>query len=193
MYSLEFVVVALTALTTLPTTSSLSSNLSYIRFDSSTGPHSMFVSEHIPYFGIRNVWDTQGGTPPPWLRSINVKNTIILLDNLIETYSAHPPEDIATYNSTGPESSTAFSGFDTRLIVKQWVKPKGSSFPVAPMRNKEIVEAVGLVKQLYLSTWFPKKEWGWYMCYSTPIQRYFSYCTGVLLVQRDLWYSGMVV
>ena len=189
MFSLDIVLVALTLLTTLPTTTSLNLNIKPIKINSPTGPHSLFLSNRIAHFGIANVWATPGGAPPYWLRPIDVTSTTILLDNLIDTYSAHEPEDIATYNSTGPESSTVFAGFDTRLIVKPWVAPIGSPVPAVTMRNKEIVRAAELARDLYASTPFPKKEWGWVMCYVDDTQRYFRYCTGVLIVQRDLWYA----
>ena len=189
MYSLDLVLVALTFLTTLPTTTSLNMNIKPVRLNSPSGPHSIFLGDRIAHFGIANVWATPGGAPQYWLRPIDVTTITILLDNLIATYSALGPEDVATYNSTGPESSASFAKFDTRLIVKQWVAPVGSPIPAVTMRNKEIARAAELARDLYTSTPFPKKEWGWVMCYVDDTERYFRYCTGVLIVQRDLWYA----
>lgn len=58
------------------------------------------------------------------------------------------------------------------------------------MRNKEIVAAAGIVKNIYSMPNPREKEWGWSMLYVDSTQRHFKNCTGVLLVQRDLWWEG---
>ena len=193
MHSFEFVLIALIYLTVFPITTSLSLSLKPVRLDSPTGPRSGFLSNHIPNFGIFNVWTMSGGAPPHWPCVIDVLNTTILFDDFIGIYSSRPPEDIANYNSKGPESSTAFTEFDTRLIVKQWVPPSGSVIPAGPMRNKEIATAAEMAKQLYSRPRGPETEGGWVMCFVAETRKYFTYCTGVLIVQRDLWYAGMAV
>ncbi|KAI4108612.1 MAG: hypothetical protein LQ339_002128 [Xanthoria mediterranea] len=158
---------------------------------------SILQSIRIPNFGIANVWP-KGGRPPTWLRPVDPAGTNILLDLTIATYATRPSDGIAGYGTIGPESSTLLKGIEERVVVKQWVNPSmnRSRIPVAPVRNRDVAYAAEMIKNRYSRPGeFPfGKEGGWKMLYLTdpdpepPHRRYLSNVTGVLLVQRDLYF-----
>ncbi|KAI4222201.1 MAG: hypothetical protein L6R36_006319 [Xanthoria steineri] len=160
-------------------------------------PLSILQSISFPNFGIANVWP-RGGRPPTWLRPIDPAGTNILLDLTIATYATRPSDGIAGYGTIGPESNPLLKGIEERVVVKQWVKPSvnGSRIPAAPVRNRDVAYAAEMIKRLYNTSGRNPfgKEWGWKMLYLTdpdpeaPHRRYLSNISGVLLVQRDLYF-----
>ena len=114
-----------------------------------------------------------------------------LIDAFSDIFSSRPSDGIGKYTTVGPESSVAFANFSTRVTVKKGVGVKGSGCPEAPMKNNEIAEAGRLIRISINSKIFPTRtEWAWQMVHvEYPAQRVTD-CTGVILIQRDLWYEG---
>ncbi|KAI4113873.1 MAG: hypothetical protein LQ345_005243 [Seirophora villosa] len=145
----------------------------------------------LPHFGITTVWNHTA--TPTWLRRVDPDAAVLLLNLAISTYATRPSDSVAGYGTLGPESNARLASEDTRLIVKQWVLTNASrgGVPAAPMRNKEIAYAAQIARWLYQMPWFPKREYGWKMCNLSPdvggVDNRLANCTGVLLVQRDLW------
>ena len=104
-----------------------------------TGPLTVLQSIIIPNFGIANVWPHD--RRPNWLRPIDVASTDILLDILTARYAIRPSDDIAGYDTVGPESSPTISKLETRVTVKQWVPTNWTRAPAAPMRNQDVAFA----------------------------------------------------
>ncbi|KAI4235523.1 MAG: hypothetical protein LQ349_003103, partial [Xanthoria aureola] len=160
---------------------------------------SILQSIEIPNFSIGSVWPN-GGRPPTWLRPVDPAGTNILLDITIVTYATRPSDGIAGYGTIGPESNRLLEGIEERVVVKQWVNPRGdgSRVPVAPVRNRDVAYAAQMIKDRYriLGQVPFGKEWGWTMLYLNdpdprdPHHHYLANVTGVLLVQRDLLFSG---
>ncbi|KAI4236038.1 MAG: hypothetical protein L6R40_006284 [Gallowayella cf. fulva] len=106
-----------------------------------TGPLEGLQSIAIPNFFIAKVWNNYKGNPS-WLRPVDLANTSLLLDIVIATYAIRPGDEIAGYGTVGPESYPALKDFDTRVVVKQWVRtPRGLRVPAVPVKNKEIAYA----------------------------------------------------
>ncbi|KAL8750650.1 MAG: hypothetical protein Q9184_006351 [Pyrenodesmia sp. 2 TL-2023] len=146
----------------------------------------------LPNFSIANAW-SGNETSPAWLRPVNPDTAILLLDLVISTYATRPPDGIAGYATTGPESSIPLPSLDTRVIVKQLLPSNRTRIPVAPMRNKEVAYAAQIVRYLYNLEGLAKREWAWKMCNLAVSEGQgpsrVANCTGVMMVQRDLWYS----
>ena len=61
------------------------------------------------------------------------------------------------------------------------------------MRNKEVLQAAREIRHGYSDRFPMTIEWGWQMMYVRTTRGVITglkNCTGVLLVQRDLWYEG---
>ncbi|KAG6995743.1 hypothetical protein G7Y79_00042g078480 [Physcia stellaris] len=190
MYFQPLYLTAITYLTIFPFAQSLYAGPSSSIIGSAAKPLSLLRSNSSSRFALGDVW--QLPDPPAWLRPIEPNNVILLLDALAGIYSSRPPDELAGYTTLGPESSAAFANFSTRLIVKPWTVPSASfrECPKAPMRNKEIVNAADILRRIYRRMDPGETEWGYLMLYVDTGHRYISNCTGVFLVQRDLWWEG---
>ncbi|KAL8924700.1 MAG: hypothetical protein Q9208_003890 [Pyrenodesmia sp. 3 TL-2023] len=153
-------------------------------------------STSLPNFAVTNAWPGRNENPPTCLRPVNADTAILLLDRVISTYATKPPDGIADYATFGPESSVPLPSLDTRVIVKQLVPDDGTRIPVAPVRNGEVAYAAQIVRYLYNLEGLLKREWAWRMCHFAPgrengggLRRVVNNCTGVIMVQRDLWYA----
>lgn len=153
-------------------------------------PLTILRSNEIPELAVIGIWSVSE-LPPTWLRSIEPSNVIALIDAFSNIFSSRPSDEIGKYTTVGPESSVAFANFSTRVVVKKGMGIKGSDCPEAPMKNNEIAEAARLIRYEYNSPLFRRKtEWAWQMVHiEYPAQRVTN-CTGVILIQRDLWYEG---
>ena len=153
-------------------------------------PLTVLRSDIIPEFYISPIW-TSYEEPPSWFRPVDFGNVTVLVDALSDVYSPRPPNEVAKYTTVGPESSASFANFSTRVTVKDGAARRyKSSCPKAPMRNKEIVETARMLKLRYEKEWAEPTEWGWQMMYIEIGASHAKNCTGVILIQRDLWYEG---
>ncbi|KAL8690847.1 MAG: hypothetical protein Q9218_003796 [Villophora microphyllina] len=189
MYLLRLIVTTLTYLFTFPIVTFAANTSQPINIGNSTHPIEFFQDITVPDFGIISLWSSTLTPIPTWLRPITPVTTTLLLNLLISTYATRPSEGVATYSTIGPETSPLLSGLTARVVVKQWIASAKYPIPAGPLRNKEIAYAAQLVQSLYTDFGVPKKEWAWEMCYVAGEERkYYKNCTGVIMVQRDLWY-----
>ena len=152
---------------------------------SSTKSLSILRSNTISDFGITYIWNS--GTD--WFRRIEQESVVLLIDALIDIYSRRDPDEIGNYTTVGPESSAAFANFSTRVTVKAGVALNTFHCPKAPMINKEIWAALHMLRSSYSGKYAIPTEDGWQMIYIDNARSRVKNCTGVLLVQRDLWYD----
>ncbi|KAL8656357.1 MAG: hypothetical protein Q9226_002692 [Calogaya cf. arnoldii] len=139
-------------------------------------------------------WDRPYGQIPT-LRPIDLASVKLLLDLTIAKYATRPSDELAEYGTIGPETFPTLKHLDTRVTVKQWEPGKDKTrfwIPAAPSRNKEIAYAAQMLKTVYERR--PNKtEAAWVTAISSDPDEtgrlYLETFNGVLMVQRDLWYS----
>ncbi|KAL8679951.1 MAG: hypothetical protein Q9186_003816 [Xanthomendoza sp. 1 TL-2023] len=137
---------------------------------------------------------------PNCLRPAPQKPTVGLLASTISRTLGRSPASARfgrEYFSIGPESAPNLAHLDTRITVRQyhsrdWDDREGrrSGIREGSMKNGEVVYAATLVANMYARE-EARTEGAWRMCYlkeetggrSGEVEM----CTGVLMVQRDLW------
>lgn len=146
---------------------------------------SILRSNSIPDFGIAYIWNSR----TYWFRRTEQQSVVLLIDALIDIYSRRHPDEIGNYTTVGSESSAAVANFSTRVTVKAGVALNTFHCPQAPMINKEIWAALHMLRSSYSGKYAIPHEDGWQMIYIDNARSLVKNCTGVLLVQRDLWYD----
>ncbi|KAG7008635.1 hypothetical protein G7Y79_00005g017760 [Physcia stellaris] len=155
----------------------------------------------IPNFGIASIWSlaswAHGPKRPTWLRPVDPVSVSLLFDLTIAKYASRTSDEVAGYGTIGPEISSSLANLDTRVTVKQWEPGKNKTrfwMPSAGMKNKEIAYAAQRIKELYYTPGQSEhpQEAGWVLMNLTPPDekglRNIDNFTGVIMVQRDLWY-----
>ncbi|KAI4279071.1 MAG: hypothetical protein L6R38_005104 [Xanthoria sp. 2 TBL-2021] len=145
-----------------------------------------------PNFGLVSAWPTPQHQPT-WFRPIPPGATIqILVSIILQIFAPLPPDQPIgmNYLALGPEYRPNMNHLDTRIAVREYRVSEWGAGAIGEqiLRNGDIVAAAHILGNLYRRG-EARTEDAWRMCYVDDWQA-LNRCSGVIMVQRDLWLWG---
>ncbi|KAL8912126.1 MAG: hypothetical protein Q9171_002842 [Xanthocarpia ochracea] len=149
------------------------------------------IQNEIPGFGLVTAWP-KPGQRPTWLRPAQAGAGIQILASYIHQEFVRLPRDEAVgkqYLTWGPELRPSLNYLDTRIVVRQYDARQWEpdAAPQRQLKNGELRQAAVILGNMY-GRYELRTEDALRMCYVNA-QKGLDWCSGIIMVQRDLWMS----
>ncbi|KAL8790186.1 MAG: hypothetical protein Q9213_000717 [Squamulea squamosa] len=148
------------------------------------------TSNDIPNIGLVTAWP-RPFQHPTWFRPTQLGPGIqILASAIIRSLSRLPTDEPVKgeYLTWGPEYQQSINSLDSRITVRQYRSAEWGPDGVAErtLTNGEVRTAGVLLANMY-GRGQVRTEEAWRVCYVNGSHA-LEWCSGVIMLQRDLWY-----